>query len=66
MKNEKLKQELDKKFDSYIFLGKEDDLDEVEFFTKATTPDIMEFFKSAFEKYPELKETVKNHVFLNE
>lgn len=66
MKNEKLKQELDKKFDSYIFLGKEDDLDDVDFFMKASTVDIMEFFKSAFEKHPKLKETVKNNVFLNE
>lgn len=62
MTKDEIKQELDEMYECYILIAQEEEFNETDLYLNAYTMGIMSLLEGAFEKYPPLKEIVKDMV----
>ena len=59
---EDIKKILDDKYECYILIGQEEEFNDTDLYINAYTLGIMSLLEGAFEKYPTLKEIIKDMV----
>lgn len=59
---QEIKEILDKKYESYILIGQEEEFNETDLYLNAYSMGIISLLEGAFQKYPPLKEIVKEIV----